>query len=250
MHYLFQKGYLQRKQPSLLKRLYLTFIFPYVSKLTNILPLSLVTVHTVLLRYINQELFEKLGTFLMLKIPSKNVGYLILLFDFFPKGILLFCLMVDTFIFKELSLFYQFGSLLLFPLAFNYILFAISSDCLYNIKDGDNYVCIMNKKTGMTLNSFVYLGERLTFLKGTFDKTDYVYTFTEEFVKEAQQMNDINYTETLKDFMVKLNHLVEIYVYIKEMKKRRDISIIYFNFFLYLGYSITWTYIIFIVLCR
>jgi len=229
MHFLFQKGYLQCKQPSLLKRLYLTLVFPYVSKLINIIPLSLVTVHKVLLRYINQELFEKLGTFLMLKIPSKNVGYLILLFDFFPKCILLFCLMVDTFIFKEISL-------LLFPLAFNYILFAISSDCLYNIKDGDNYVCIMNKKTGVTLNSFAYLGERLTLLNGTFDKTAYVYKFTEEFIKEVQQMNDINYTETLKEFMVKLNHLVEIYVYIKQIKKRRENTINYFNIFLYLGY--------------
>ena len=234
-------------RPSVLQKLYLRLIFPYLGKYTDILPRSLVTVHEVLIRYLNPKLFKLVGIFLIKHVNSKNSKYLVFLFDFLPKGLILFCLIVDAFIYKELSSIYKFGSLLLIPLCFRYILFAVCTDCLCKLEEGDNVVCIISTNTGNRITSFDYLAEKLTLLD-SFDKTKYHYIFTQEFLNETQKMTNVNYTETMREFMLKINLFVDIYIYIKQIQKRRENTINYFNIFLYLGYSITWTYIIIIVL--
>jgi hypothetical protein len=234
-------------RPSVLQKLYLRLILPYLGKYTSILAKSLVTVHEVLTRYLNPNLLKNIGIFVMKHVSSKNTKYLVVLFDFLPKGLILFCLIIDVFIYKELSFIYKFGSFLLIPLLFRYILFAVCTDCLSNLEEGDNSVCIISTYTSERITSFDYLIEKLTLLD-SFDKTKYHYIFTQEFLNETQKMTNINYTETLKQFMLTINLFVDIYIYIKQIQKWRENTILYFNLFLYLGYSITWTYIIFLVL--
>jgi len=244
---LIQIGYIQVVRPSVLQKLYLRLILPYLGKYTDILARSLVTVHEVLIRYLNPKLFKLVGIFLTKHIKSKNTKYLVFLFDFLPKGLILFCLIIDAFIYKELSSIYKFGSLLLIPLCFRYILFAVCTDCLCKLEEADNVVCIISTNTDNRITSFAYMIEKIT-LMNNFDKTKYKYTFTQDFLNEIQNMPNVNYVETLTQFMLKINLFVDIYIYIKQGQQWRENTIVYFNLFLYLGYSITWTYIIFLVL--
>jgi hypothetical protein len=243
---LIQLGYIRIMRSSVIQKLYSRLILPYLGKYTFILAKSLVTVHEVFSRYLNPNLLKNIGIFMMKNVNSKNSKYLVVLFDFLPKGLILFCLIIDVFIYKELSFIYKFGSFLLIPLCFRYILFAICTDCLSNLKEGDNSVCI-NTSTDDRITSFDYLIEKLTLLD-SFDKTKYHYIFTQEFLNETQKMTNVIYTETLKQFMLTINLFVDIYIYIKQIQKWRENTILYFNLFLYLGYNITWTYTIFLVL--
>lgn len=223
---------------------------PVFYKILNILNFwsnSLYTVHFYLIENFPSMLiiFKSLGNFIYEKIPFKHLNYLNLFFILLPKTIVLISFMIDIFYYHILHYFYKSSILLLIPLIFNYLRFAIEESYLESIREFNKIVIIKDKDTQKSILAETYT---LQYCKNpAFDLEKYTYSFTDGF-KEKYKESNIDYDATLEDFMIDFNVCVQI---IKFMTIGIQIQQLFhgpkYHLILYFFYIISWAFVLYLI---
>ena len=226
-------------------------IFLYYLQLgSQFLSKSLSLVHERLIETKFSPYIEKLGSYLTTNCKFYSTCYLTIIFNFIPKIIVLLVFLIDVFIFNQLKYFYVFGSLLLIPLIYQYVNYAIYQDALKGIIDSNNYLVIMDKHTGeviTALNYFKICSRSKLEYTNELDISKFKYTFNDSFLEQNKENPKINYVATLSQFMVEINALVEIASYTQFITIWYEINVPLFNIFIYFSYVMGWGYILYLI---
>lgn len=241
--YLINNNYYKPKTVMLTNslRFQITKIFEFWSN-------SLYAVHFYLIEKFPKILllFRNLGNFIYKKIPYKQLNILNILFIIIPKIVVLISFMIDVFNYNVLNYFYKTSILLLIPLIFNYLRFAIEESYLKSIREFNEVVIIKNKETQEHILAETYT---LHYCKNPeFDFSKYTYSFTTEFKKKYENEHNIDYAATLEDFMIDFNVCVQIVKYmIVGLQIQHSLYGSRYYIVLYLFYILSWFYVLILI---
>lgn len=223
---------------------------PIVYKITNIftfLSNSLYAVHFYLIENFPSMLiiFKCLGKFIYEKIPFKHLNYLNLFFIILPKTIVLISFMIDVFNYHIIYYFYKTSILLLIPLIFNYLRFAIEETYLESVREFNKVVIIKDKETQKAILAETYT---LHYCKNPdFDLEKYTYSFTNGF-KEKYEDSNVDYAATLEDFIVDFNICVQIIKFmIIGIQIQQNFYGPKYYMILYFFYVISWAFVLYLI---
>ena len=103
--------------------------------------------------------------------------------------------MIDIFYYQTLHYFYKTSILLLIPLIFNYLRFAIEKSYLESIREFNKIVIIKDKETQKSIWAETYTLQ---------------YCKNPAFDLEKYKESNVDYDATLEDFMIEFNVCVQI----------------------------------------
>ena len=235
--FLINKKFYKPKMP---KNQYFVFIKDKLQLYSDFWSNSLKKVHERLVQGYLSYYLEKIGSYLPQYFKIYETYYLTLAFNFLPKSIVLVTFLIDVLFYQELYYFYKTAPLLLLPLIYQYLVYAVYQDALNGVFEADNCLVIINKKNNEIITGLYYFKIRCRFMIryiNEFDLSQYIYILKDSFIREAFIENtNINLHATLDHFMTKFNSLVDITCYMQFIMVWYETHLPLFNLILYTNY--------------
>lgn len=217
---------------------------------SDIIRLSLVTFYDSIKEFFKDSeyicfgrMHQETGLFLAKLINSfwKKIAFL-LLFDIFPKIIVLSAFLLDIFLFHKFFFFYKFSFLLIMPLIISFLLYTFDGFCTRNIRNFDTALCFLDKE-GKRINSeelyYYYAKEE------EFDIQNYRTGLCEIIMLEHV---GVKYSpEKSVSFLMKTLYycLFPIALFFHHIDVYRNFYSKYLMLMIYLGYMIGWGYVVY-----
>ena len=170
-----------------------------------------------------------------------------ILFVYIPNIIVLICLFIDVFFYKEFHYVYFASILLIITLMESFLVYLLTRFCKINMEKLDKDLIILNLKTKERLTC-ENLQKIQSNSKTKLTAQDIQYSMSQEFLEEAKK-EDYDVYETLKLYAKSLNsEILPTYFFVILYKAFKLKYMLYFaccNFISFFCYSIIWGYVLY-----